>query len=312
MPSPDVTRRAALRAAVAATTTAILPGSATAFGAGVAPVRLLVPCYFPVPGGKADWDAVIRAVAPRSEVIAVMNVGAGTTGPKGPAVNGGPLIPANWDQGVTQNHYKAILAAAARARVRVLGYVSTQLGDRHEAHVLADIAEYARRWPGIAGVFLDEGPIGSPDRPDRATQKLGLYRKYRVEVNKQLGLKKQPERRPLVVINFGNVGSRPDQLRDYLAAGDGGPVADVLVMFEGTDLTQYNPPAWVADFLRSRFAVLLHQTAGLPAGWEATLRQKRVGNVYLTDDGADGNPWDRLTKYWKEEVDAVRKMNGGK
>jgi hypothetical protein len=41
----------------------------------------------------------------------------------------------------------------------------------------------------------------------------------------------------------------------------------------------------------------------------ARARDQKVGHVYVTDAGG-ANPWDRLPRYWDEEVAAVRRANG--
>ncbi len=302
------TRRDALRVAAVAAVSA-LPGRADERREAV-PTRLLIPCYFKVPDGKPLWDAVIKAQGPKSEIIAVMNVGAGTTNAKDPPVSGGPLIPAGWDQQVTQKHYTAVLTAAGKAGVRVIGYVSTRLGERPEKHVLADIAAYKKMWPGVSGVFLDEGPIGTPDKPNRAADALTQYKGYRAEAIKQFGNNRDSDADPRVVVNFGNVGSKPDQLKDYLGDGKTRTVADILLIFESTNLADYKAPVWVTDFPATRFAGLLHGVSDLKL--LAALREKHVGNMFITDDGADGNPWDSLPKYWEKEVAQIRELNGAK
>jgi hypothetical protein len=35
---------------------------------------------------------------------------------------------------------------------------------------------------------------------------------------------------------------------------------------------------------------------------------KRVGYCYITD-GKEPNPWNRLPRYWEEEVEAVQQVN---
>jgi hypothetical protein len=286
-----------------------LPAAALARREERSPTRFLIPCYFTVPDGKVFWDSVIKAHSSKSEVIAIMNVGAGTVPAKETPVSGGPLIPAGWDQQVTQKHYDAVLAAAGKAGVRVLGYVSTRLGERPAKQVLADIAAYKKMWPSVSGIFLDEGPIGTPDKPNRAADALTAYKGYRAEAIKLFGENKNSDADPRVVVNFGNVGSKPEQLKDYLTDGKNRSVADILVMFESTDLSKYNQPAWVTDFAASRFSTLLYQTTD-PKLLSA-VREKVLGNVYITDKAGD-NPWDGLPKYWDKEVQLVREQNGDK
>ncbi|MBY0232290.1 MAG: spherulation-specific family 4 protein [Gemmataceae bacterium] len=251
--------------------------------------RLLVPAYFPVPAGKASWDALIAAQG-KAGIIAIVNVGEG----KGKGVAGGPFIPKGWDAAVVRKHYSDVLGRAAKKGVRLVGYVSTARGTRPLADAKADLDEWKARFPGVSGVFLDEQAVGTPDKPGAAKDALPWYKALRAHALAGFG------KAALVVSNPGNTGSRPDDLRPYAEE-----VAGLVVMYEGTRLADYAPPAWTAKLPRARFAALLHTTA-LPATLAADLRKKRIGVAYCTDAGKDGNPWPRLPSYWAKLPDAVR------
>ncbi len=255
--------------------------------------RLLIPAYFPVPDGKKSWDDLIATHTPgKVEVIAIVNIGAGAGHGKGGEVcNGGPFIPRGWDAKVTSAFYKDVLGRAVKKGVRVIGYVSTRRGTRPLDLVKQDIAQW-KKWPGVTGVFLDEQAVGTPEKPAAARDMLDAYKAMRSQAEKIFT-------RPLVISNPGNVGSRPDDLEAYLA------VADVLVMLEGTNAGVYSPPAWTKKYEAWRFAVLIHQVP-MPGPVGEFMEKQRVGWVYFTDAGKDGNPWSRLPSFMGKLLEAVR------
>ena len=87
------------------------------------------------------------------------------------------------------------------------------------------------------------------------------------------------------------------------------PAADKLVVFESNKgYARATPAAWTRSHDAAQFCALPYQIAS----WR-TMRsyvrlavKRRVGFIYVTDDGKDGNPWDRLPVYWKREVAAVK------
>lgn len=269
-------------------------------------VRLLVPAYFgPVPAGAlASWrQAVSLHRTGESEVILVVNVGHGAGG-----VHGGPLIPAGWDAAVIKQFYRQVLVDAYRQGVRLLGYVSTAYGNRPAADVAADVAAWQAMWPGITGIFLDEQASGTPADPAAARTHLDYYKAIRADVLSRFGPTQNPTGDPRVVTNPGTPGASPQDMPLYLGDGTSVPVSDVMLIHEQTGLSGYAQPAWATGYLRGRLAVLLHQVPALDAV-TAGAAAVHAGAFFIQDDGADGNPWDRLPTYWADEVAWVAGLN---
>lgn len=275
------------------------------------PLRLLVPAYFPVPGGRADWKALADAHRPgASEIIAVANIGAGHVGKSGARVGGGPLIPSGWNAGAVRSFYAEALPYAAKKGVRVLGYVSTRRGERPLAEAKKDIDEWKLRWQGVAGIFLDEQAVGTPAEPRRAREQLPYYVALRNHVLERFGPFSGRDGEPRVVTNPGDVGSTPDDLELYLGDEKLRTAADVMVIRETASLDDNVPPAWTTRRPAARFAALVHRSADLEAAFRG-LRQKRLGAIYVTDaPSAEGeSEWSRLPKRWRELVNLVRELN---
>jgi len=56
----------------------------------------------------------------------------------------------------------------------------------------------------------------------------------------------------------------------------------------------------------NRFATIVHDaSASQLSGILSKAATDNIGYVYVTDDGADGNPYDSLPSYWSAEVAAV-------
>jgi hypothetical protein len=74
------------------------------------------------------------------------------------------------------------------------------------------------------------------------------------------------------------------------------PAADVLVVFEDDYIhwLTYSPPAYASNYPASRFGALIYDVPGLD---EANIcvdlaLARNIGNIYVTDDGSDGDRWD--------------------
>ncbi len=101
---------------------------------------------------------------------------------------------------------------------------------------------------------------------------------------------------------------RRDDLRaEYLSiAGD-----PTICLFENkTGIDAYRPPPWRTKFPARQMAVVLHDVRTADAMKRAVreMVRKRAGYGYVTERSG-ANPWDRLPRYWDQEVAAVAEEN---
>jgi Spherulation-specific family 4 len=177
-------------------------------------------------------------------------------------------------------HFQVLVRRAHARGVAVLGYSSTEYGQRPAAAVEADARNY-RAWYRADGMFLD---LAAPDRGH-----LPYYRNLAGYIHRV---------NPRAVI-WLNPGAYPDQA--YLQ------VASVLVVFEGSyaDYRGLQVPHWVARYQAARFAQVVHGTPAADLARAVRLgRLRRAGYMYVTDQtGSD--PYRALPSYWTREVAAV-------
>jgi hypothetical protein len=230
-------------------------------------LRLLVPAYFyPAGDGLKAWENLLAA-AEKAPVVAIMN----------PASGPGKEADAN---------YVELLKKAAKSKATVIGYVSTGYAKRKLADVQADVDQWRKLYPSVAGIFYDEQASAEEHVP----YYVQLYKHaYAVQQNK------------LVITNAGTECSEEYVLK---------PATDAVCLFEGPQpLSAAKYPKWSSSS-PEKVAVLSYKVTDATQ-WKACLKfaqDKKFGYVYVTDaEGA--NPWDRLPKYWDEEVAAVRDAN---
>jgi hypothetical protein len=255
-----VTVAAAVAAAVAALALASKPSSSAPPAPSPSSMttceRLVVPAYFNPP----DWPAAIRSKPPPSAMILdISGMGAGLAPEPG---------------------FRAAVDAARAAGITVLGYVSTEDGQRPLAQDKAEIRNYAA-WYGVTSIFLD--------RVSGDSAGLGYYRALASYV------RARDSRAQLWL----NPGDYPD--RSYMSLGG------VVMTFEGT-YAQYatvTVPAWARDYPASRFAHTVYATSAADL-WSALrlAAARNAGYVYITD-GSGTNPYQALPGYWAAEDTAA-------
>lgn len=232
-----------------------------------AATALLVPAYFS-PVDHADEWARLTTAAARADVTAIFNPDSGP---------GTALDPT----------YTSVVGAFRAAGGTAIAYVSTRQSPggplRSLSAVTAEVDRY-RSFYDFDGIFVDE--MTNENEPDQIAFYADLF-DY---------IKAQDATYTVV----GNPGTSVPEA--YSA------VADVLVTVEqfGVNYASINPRRWTQDRPASGFANILHETD--EADLAATLAlaaERNVGYVYVTDDGADGNPYDSLPSYFEAEVDAV-------
>ncbi len=266
--------------------------------------RSIIPAYFGnVPDCLPDWEKVIADDVPgKAEVMLIVNIGLGVGGR-----DGGPLIPSDWNAPEVTAFYRQVLVQAYMKGIKLLGYVSTNYGNRPIADVERDIASWKAMWPGITGIFLDEQATGTDANPHAAMQALPYYEAIRQYVLQQFGPTLNSVSDPRVVTNPGNVGNLPNDLQAYLGSGSTVTVADIMDIYEDSNLSGYTPPSWVKGYASGRFSILLYGQPSLSA-FKAAVND-HAGNVYVTSLTEDQDPWSGLTPNWASEVDVISQLN---
>ncbi len=214
--------------------------------------HLNVPAYF-APG---YWTEATRSTPPPTDMILdVTGVGAGTA---------------------PNPEFQALVSQAKAAGITILGYSSTEDGQRSIAQVEADVRDYAA-WYGVTSIFLD--------RVSGQAQQIPYYKQladyiHRTDPGSQVWL---------------NPGDYPDQ--EYMSIGN------VVMVFEGT-YAQYltaDVPGWARDYPASKFAHTIFATPGADLANALRLAHSRdAGYVYVTD-GTGSNPYQALPSYWSAE-----------
>jgi len=206
------------------------------------------------PAGS-EWQEMCDALEDaRTEAVIVMNPG------------DGPGAAADW------KYADAVAYCRARGQT-VIGYVDTGYGERALSLVTADIDRFFELYP-IDGIFVDQV---SNDSRRKIT---GYYRRLYRSIK---------ERRPdaLVIGNPGVPAVTRWQVRST-------PIADVLVVFEGTahQYVNWRPPRWVTARNAGAFAHLVYGSEGAAttASICAAAGEKHAGWIYVTR-GDGPNPW---------------------
>ena len=232
-------------------------------------LRLLVPAYFYPAGDGAKEWDRLFAASAHAPIVAIVNPASG------PGKKADP------------NYVKLLERAKRFEKFTPVGYVATTYGQRALEEVKADVDRWVEMYPGIRGIFFDEQASGA----DRVAYQAALYKHVRAKP----GLK-------LVLSNPGTVCDEK-----YLSQS----ATDVACLFEGPK--PFDPaafPKWVAKYSPGRVAVLSYKIGTVKEMRECirVAGEQKIGYYYVTDaEGA--NPWDRLPRYWDEEVDLVRKAN---
>ena len=242
---------------------------AVAIASAIAPVahatNLLIPAYFYPAGPGDDWSRMATA-AKTVSLTAIMNPG------NGPGTT-------------TDPNYTPVIANMHAAGGRVIGYLYTSDGSRPLASVETDVDRWVSLY-NIDGIFVDE--MANDNDPAHLTYYSQLY-SYIKSKGKDLSV-------------VGNPGT--STLEQYVST----PTVDTVTTFEDSaGYSTATPPSWTTKYQSSRFANLPYQvsSSSTMTSYLTLAQQRNVGNIYVTDDGADGNPWDRLPTYWNNEVSAI-------
>jgi hypothetical protein len=236
-----------------------LPATADATAAAPATCQhSFVPAY---PWSSSFWaQAMDSKPAPGVMILNVTGSGAGTA----------PV-----------SHFQALVKRAQKKGVTVLGYSSTEYGQRPAAAVEADARNY-KAWYKVNGMFLD--------LTANAGSELSYYKNLATYIH---------------AVNPGsviwlNVGAYPAQ--GYMSVGN------VVVAFEGSyaSFRQLRVPAWTAHYKPARFADVIYATPASDLAAAVKLsRQRRTGYLYATELQGSPDPYSALPSYWASEVTAI-------
>jgi len=238
------------------------------------PLKILVPLYV-YPG--AAWDTVANAAKANSNVkmIAIINPNSG------PDANG------------PDSTYRTYMSKLTAAGVDMVGYVHTTYGDRASGDVYADIDNYASKYPGLKGIFIDEASA--------AASELSYYQGVYNRITGHSGY----------VNAILNPGTQPDQ--GYLA------VSTNLVIFEdAASKLKSSFASWVTCAPNSsqkpgykyHFSGIAYgASSGTISTYLATMKNSGMGMVYLTDGAAGCCTYNALTTYFGSLASAVAALN---
>jgi hypothetical protein len=238
-----------------------MAGTTGAAGAPVTPqptaAGTIVPLY--TSPSHASWAAVIAAkqAHPTVEVIAVVN-------------------PSNGPHTAVSAAYTDGIAKLIAAKIRVVGYVYTEYGDRAPAEVEADIGRWKSFYPTVTGIFFDEQSNDAEDVP--YYRRLADYAK-----GQSLGF------------TIGNPGA--DSAKEYVG------VLSTMLIYESGGLPAVTRLAgWHAEHAPSNFGVIPYATS-LDLNFVKEAR-KYVRYVYLQNDNLP-NPWDSVPPYFDQLLAAL-------
>jgi hypothetical protein len=178
-------------------------------------------------------------------------------------------------------HFEAVVRRMQAAGITVLGYSSTEYGQRPIGSVEAEVREY-RAWYRVNGIFLDLTQ-GTPGE-------LSYYRTLASYIRATV---------PGGVV-WLNPGDYPDP--SFMS------IANVVMVFEGS-YAQYladQVPGWIGQYRPDQFVNVVFATPRSDLASAVRLsRARRAGYLFVTDLPGSPNPYDAMPSYWPQEVAAV-------
>ncbi|WP_310484181.1 spherulation-specific family 4 protein [Chamaesiphon sp. VAR_48_metabat_403] len=278
-------------------------------------VQLVVPAYFApspanlppatTPNGTADWNTLITAQqAQRANnqvpIVAIVNpnTGAGDAGDRA--------------------YYQQVYTDFANAGGTLIGYVpsgyvgqsinsSASCQASTVAAVVGCAQAYQTLYPNIiSGIFVDEFGIQANTTPFpdlNADEVTDLVTNFYTQIYD--GIKGIDANWTV----FGNPGSNAPP--GFLRQGNSGG-ANTLITYEdvAANYSANRPSDYVNSFPSSTFGnfVLQAPQSSLQSIINTAV-SRNVGYIFVTDDGADGNPYDELPTYFANELSIVNNIN---
>jgi len=217
-----------------------------------------VPAYF---YASSDWTQAINTRPKPAVMFLNVDSGPGTS---------------------PQSHFQTLTKQAQAAGITVLGYSSTEYGDKPIASVEAEINDY-KSWYGVNGIFLDltQGTSGELSY----YQQLANY----IRANVPGG------------VVWLNVGAYPVQA--FMS------VANTVMVFEGSYSSYVSDqvPGWVSQYSPSHFANVLYATpqSDFDSAVNLSRTRSRAGFLFVTDLSGSGNPYGAMPSYWSQEASTI-------
>ncbi|MEM7394076.1 MAG: spherulation-specific family 4 protein [Verrucomicrobiota bacterium] len=174
---------------------------------------------------------------------------------------------------------------AKSSKIRLVGYVQSDEGERSIGSVKSDIDRWFKFYPDLKGVFIDEQATGE----DKVEYYTDLY-KY---IKKKHGDK-------LVITNPGIPCSEK-----YFSQ----QAADVICVYENKKfLNDLFFPKWLKKYTKVEKAVLGYgiKSKGEFLKWLAQARTQGFRFFYVTDDKGR-TPGNRLPDYWDDMVKEAKR-----
>jgi hypothetical protein len=229
--------------------------------------KILIPLYS-YPNWWAEeytWQNLIeiRERHPDSEIVAIVN-------------------PENGHFNEQNSDYVRGIRDLKEAGIRVIGYVYTNYGDRESDEVIQDLDAWRDyyRSEGVEGIFFDETST-DPAKLDYYTLLSGAARSR----------------------GFATVVLNPGTTTDsgYIESG----IADIVVTYENPAASLLaDPPAeYNTPTESTRLALLLYEMRDEDLSYFLDVAEEHdFDYIYFTEDGADGNPWDSVSRTLEDQL----------
>jgi hypothetical protein len=192
--------------------------------------------------------------------------------------------PASGPGTATNPAYPPVIAQAQAAGIRVLGYVSTQYGQRAEADIDADVNGYYDLY-SPSGIYFAEGPMENGcDTLQPLYQRItALARSRSSSAYVAIGTHFCP-----TFITFS------DLMVEF---------AETYAMYQS-----YASPSWMPAGSPERFAHFVSEVPDVDAA-AVLSRAIRLGAGWVfATDGTAPNPWAALPSYYDQEVAALKAL----
>jgi len=80
--------------------------------------------------------------------------------------------------------------------------------------------------------------------------------------------------------------------------------ADILVVYEGSNFSEYSSNAWQSNFSKNKFAALIYNSNQAQMITAVSNSNQSLGSIYVTDDVLP-NPWDTIPSYYSLESNLI-------
>lgn len=228
--------------------------------------KLLIPLYL-YPADDSSWQPLIalKESYPALDIVAIVNDSNGEFSDSD----------SNYERAITQLH---------EANITAIGYVYTQYASRDITQVKENIDHWKMHYQscGIEGIYVDEVSSVASDLP------------YYEAISNHA-------RSGGLLFTVLNPGTKIETA--YLDAA----IADVIVSQESTysqavAVTRFNTPT-----AQTKLGLLLHggDDAEIVSSGCEYANAHDFEYLYVTDDGADGNPWDSFSSYLERLADVM-------